>query len=84
MGSDLSFEDMLSRDLSDYDYNIISESDSMYVLDSISKDIESEYSKHISWITKDDLLIKKEESYDKKNILLKSKFLKILILNLLK
>ena len=53
MGSDLSFEDMLSRDLSDYDYNIISESDSMYVLESVSKDIESEYSKHISWITKD-------------------------------
>lgn len=81
MGSDLSFEDMLSRDLSDYDYNIISESDSMYVLESISKDIESEYSKHISWITKDDLLIKKEESYDKKNILLKSKLFKQVKMN---
>ncbi len=76
MGSDLSFEDMLSRDLDDYMYNIISESDSMYVLESISKDIESEYSKHVSWITKEDLLIKKEESYDKKNMLLKSKSFK--------
>ena len=43
---------------------------------SISKDIESEYSKHVSWITKEDLLIKKEESYDKKNMLLKSKSFK--------
>tara|TARA_A100001011_G_scaffold191784_1_gene200461 strand:- start:4461 stop:5126 length:666 start_codon:yes stop_codon:yes gene_type:complete len=76
MGSDLSFEDMLSRDLDDYKYSIISESDSMYVLESISKDIESEYSKHVSWITKEDLLIKKEESYDKKNMLLKSKSFK--------
>lgn len=76
MGSDLSFEDMLSRDLDDYNYSIISESDTMYVLQSISKDIESEYSKHVSWITKEDLLIKKEESYDKKNMLLKSKSFK--------
>ena len=40
MGSDLSFEDMLSRDLSDYDYNIISESDSMYVLESVLKTLK--------------------------------------------
>tara|TARA_B100000575_G_scaffold41953_1_gene29522 strand:+ start:7467 stop:8216 length:750 start_codon:yes stop_codon:yes gene_type:complete len=81
MGSDLSFEDMLSRDLDDYEYNIISKSDSMYVLESICKDNDSEYSRHISWITKKDLLIKKEESYDKKNILLKKKSFKQIKIN---
>ena len=72
---------MLSRDLDDYDYNIISKSDSIYVLESICKDNDSEYSRHISWITKKDLLIKKEESYDKKNILLKKKSFKQVKIN---
>ena len=81
MGSDLSFEDMLSRNLDDFNYNILdSEDDSLYILESICKDKDSEYSRHISWISKDHLLIKKEDSYDQEGNLLKKKiFEQILI-----
>jgi len=81
MGSDLSFEDMLSRNLDDFNYNILeSDDDSIYVLESISNDEDSEYSRHISWISKNHLLIKKEDSYDKDGNLLKKKiFEQILI-----
>ena len=76
MGSDLSFEDMLSRNLDDFEYNIISDTDDMYIMESISKDDNSEYYRHISWILKNHLLITKEESYDKNNNLLKEKLFK--------
>ena len=81
MGSDLSFEDMLSRNLDDFNYNILESSDnSVYILESICKDKDSEYSRHISWISKDHLLIKKEDSYDQEGNLLKKKiFEQILI-----
>ena len=81
MGSDLSFEDMLSRNLDDFEYNIISNTDDLYILESICKDDDSEYSRHISWISKDDLLITKEESYDTTNELLKEKLFKQIELN---
>ena len=81
MGSDLSFEDMLSRNLDDFEYNIISNTDDLYILESICKDDDSEYSRHISWISKDDLLIIKEESYDTTNELLKEKLFKQIELN---
>ena len=73
MKSDLSYEDMLSRDLNDFEYNIISEDENFYILESIPKDDNSEYSKHESWVSKDKLLIKKENSYDKAGKLLKEK-----------
>tara|TARA_B100000029_G_scaffold265086_1_gene261286 strand:- start:130 stop:885 length:756 start_codon:yes stop_codon:yes gene_type:complete len=74
MGSDLSFEDMLSRDLDDFNYNLIdSDDDSLYILESIAKDKDSEYSRHISWVSKDNLLITKEDSFDQENKLLKEK-----------
>jgi hypothetical protein len=81
MGSDLSFEDMLSRDLDDFDYNIISDTSDMYIMESISKDDDSEYSRHVSWISKDHLLITKEESYDQNNTLLKQKLFKQIEMN---
>ena len=81
MGSDLSFEDMLSRNLDDFEYNIISNTDGLYILESICKDDDSEYSRHISWISKDELLITKEESYDTSNELLKEKLFKQIKLN---
>ena len=81
MGSDLSFEDMLSRNLDDYDYNIISETDDLYQLESICKDKDSEYLKHISWILKDQLLIQKEYSYDQNNELLKEKLFKHILIS---
>ena len=74
MGSDLSFEDMLSRNLDDFNYKILDSGDTtLYLLESICKNQDSEYSRHISWVSKDDLLIKKEDSYDKDGNLLKQK-----------
>ena len=74
MGSDLSYEDMLSRDLDKFNYKIISEDDNFYILKTTPKNNDSEYSWHKSWVSKQDLFIVKEESYDKKNKLLKEKF----------
>ena len=44
-----------------------------YILESIPKDNNRDYSKHESWVSKDKLLIKKENSYDKEGKLLKEK-----------
>ena len=73
MGSDLSFEDLLSRDLDDFKYTIISEDDNYFVLESIPLQDDSEYGKHISWILKKLYLTKSEESFDKDGQLLKTK-----------
>ena len=75
MGSDLSFEDLYSRELDDYSYTIeFIEESNQYVMTSIPKEnIKSSYSKHISWINKDNLLINKEESYNKSGSLFKTK-----------
>jgi len=85
MGSDLSFEDMTNRELTEYQYTIL-ESDVpclnetedvlCYILESIPNDVESEYSKHVSWVEKGTYLSLKEESYDIDNALLKSKLIK--------
>ena len=85
MGSDLSFEDMTNRELTEYQYTILESDVSFlkenedilcYVLESIPNDIESEYSKHISWVEKGTYLSLKEKSYDKHNMLLKNKSIK--------
>ena len=81
MGSDLSFEDMLSRDLDEFNYNILESDDTLYVLESICNTEDSEYSRHVSWITKDNLLIKKEHSYDKNEKLLKKKSFKHILID---
>lgn len=85
MGSDMSYEDMTNRELNEYTYNLLGDeliSDQIcYVLEIIpNPDIKTEYSKHIVWITKDDLLPIREKSFDKSGILLKEKsmeFIKI-------
>ena len=80
MGSDLSYEDMTSRQTKDYNFSIIKEDlidkKSCYLLESKPNGIKSEYSKHLTWVTKDTYLPLKEESYDKNNELLKSKIFK--------
>jgi len=78
MGSDMSYEDMSSRQLDEYTFNIIGQeiydSASCYLLESVPKeDIRTEYSKHITWVN-DNFLTLKEESYDKSGTLLKEKF----------
>ena len=86
MGSDLSYEDMTSRQIEDYNFTIIKEDNinnqDCYVMKSEpKKGIKSEYSKHLTWITKDKYLPVKEESYDNKNKLLKAKSFKYVNLN---
>ena len=76
MGSDLSYEDMTSRQIEDYNFTIIKEDNinnqDCYVMKSEpKKGIKSEYSKHLTWVTKDKYLPVKEESYNRENNLLK-------------
>jgi outer membrane lipoprotein-sorting protein len=77
MGSDMSYEDMTSREITEYNYKIINNETvndvECYVLESIPNGIKSEYSRHVSWISKDNYLALKEESYDKSGNLLKEK-----------
>jgi hypothetical protein len=86
MGSDLSYEDMTSRPINDYKFSIIKEelidNNECYILKSEPrKGIKSEYSKHLTWVTKDKYLPLKEESYDNENKLLKAKSFKYIDLN---
>ena len=81
MGSDMSYEDMTSRELDEYTYNLkgsekIDDMD-FYILESIpDAELDSEYSKHIAWVSKSDYLIMKEESYDRSDRILKIKLIK--------
>ena len=86
MGSDLSYEDMTSRQIEDYNFTIIKEDNinnqDCYVMKSEpKKGIKSEYSKHLTWVTKNKYLPVKEESYDNENKLLKAKSFKYVNLN---
>jgi len=78
MGSDMSYEDMSNRELEDHTYQRLDDStvgdSECYVIETTpKKEIKSGYSKHIAWIDKTDLVPLKEESYDKKGALRKSK-----------
>lgn len=78
MGSDMSYEDMTIRELDEYTYKLLREEtlerQNYYVLEIIpNPNLQTEYSKHIAWITKDHLLPIKEESYDNSGNLLKEK-----------
>ena len=77
MGSDMSYEDMTSRNLDEYTYSItgseILNDRDCYILESTPNGIKTEYSMHKSWITKDTYLTLKEESFDKNGDLLKNK-----------
>ena len=74
MGSDLSYEDMTSRSLDEYEYNRLDDETvnerECFVIEVTPN---SSYSKHKIWIVKDDLYIIKEESYDKRENLKKEK-----------
>ncbi|MBN4081384.1 outer membrane lipoprotein-sorting protein [Caldithrix abyssi] len=79
MGSDLSYEDMTSRDLSENEYNRLKdetiEGVDCYVLEVLPKsEAKSSYSKHILWIQKSRLVLVKEESFDKNGQLKKEKY----------
>ena len=78
MGSDLSYEDLSSRNLDENDYNrlddrIVDDKD-CYVLEiTPGREANSSYSKHVSWIEKSSFMGVKEESYDKRGRLKKVK-----------
>ncbi len=78
MGSDLSYEDMTSRELEEnkfarLDDDVVDKKE-CYVLEVTPKpDAKSTYSKHTTWVEKTTLLPLKEESYDRKGNLKKTK-----------
>ena len=78
MGSDLSYEDMTSRSLAENDYKRLEDETvngrECFVIE-VTPDValKSSYSKHKTWIVKDDIYIIKEESYDKRGKLKKEK-----------
>lgn len=78
MGSDFTYEDMEKRKLKDYTYKLLREERfgdyECYVVESIPKeDVDTDYSKIVSWVWKDDYLLMKEEFYDRKGKLRKVK-----------
>ena len=75
MGSDLSFEDLTNRIISDYTYKILefNETEKWYQLESIPIELESEYSRHVTKISEIEegiFIAIEENSYDKENQLL--------------
>ena len=78
MGSDLSYEDLSNRDIDDHTYNRIDDEiideKLCYVLEVIpNSKVRSSYSKHITWIDKESLMIIKEQSFDRRGALKKKK-----------
>lgn len=78
MGSDLSYEDLTNRELNENTYELLGSEivagTDCYVLEIIPKpEVESAYSRHVTWVGKDDAYPVKEESYDRTGRLLKKK-----------
>ena len=78
MGSDFTFEDMGERKLKDYTYKLLKEEPfedkACWVVESIpGEGVNTDYSKIVSWVWKEDYFSLKEEFYDKKGELKKVK-----------
>lgn len=76
MGSDLSFEDMTSRQLDDYSFKLMGEEtidgEAHWILESTPKpELRSSYSKMVSWIRQRDIQMVKEEKYNRAGTLAK-------------
>ncbi len=70
MGSDVTYEDMTSRDLDDYTFELLGEEEldgaSVWVLQSNPKpELRSAYSRIVSWVRQADALPVKEEYYNR-------------------
>ena len=79
MGSDMSYEDLSSRQLDEFKFSIIGqevfEGKSCHLLESKPKEnIRTEYSHHVTWVDTTLLIPLKEESFDKSGQLLKEKY----------
>ncbi|MBU0581166.1 MAG: outer membrane lipoprotein-sorting protein [Candidatus Margulisbacteria bacterium] len=80
MGSDFTYEDMSTRKLNDYTYNLLVDEKfgeyDCYVVESTPQEtVDTSYGKIKSWIWKDDFLPVKEEYYDRLGYLKKVKVL---------
>lgn len=78
MGSDMSYEDMANRQLDEFDFTITGEEKINDVLCKIleskpKKGIQSEYSRHLSWVHPEKHITLQEHSFDKSGNLLKEK-----------
>ena len=78
MGSDMSYEDMSSRQLNEYHFKINGEVKVngvlCKILESTPKEgIQSEYSRHLSWVHLEKYITLQEQSFDKSGKLLKDK-----------
>ena len=72
MGSDLSYEDLSNRELNDHNYKRLDDETWLgrdcYVLQIIpKKELKSSYTRHVSWIDKNEMTNLKEQSFDKRN-----------------
>ncbi|MFC1480838.1 outer membrane lipoprotein-sorting protein [Candidatus Neomarinimicrobiota bacterium] len=70
MGSDLSYEDMTSRSLEDYTYELLGEDEldgtAVWKLQSTPiPELRSSYGHHIAWVRKADAVVLKEETYNR-------------------
>ena len=85
MGSDLSYSDLMIREKNEYDYSLTGhdffEDDSCYIIELIPKNTNSIYKKHNLWLLKKTFQVKKEDSYDLNNILIKTKKYKYIKIN---
>jgi len=80
MGSDITYEDMTSREIKEYTYELLSDStfDNKECYKVKSKPVNknnSEYGHIVSWVWKDEWIIVHEKMYDKQGKLLKKKIL---------
>ena len=78
MSSDLIYEDLYTRNILDFSYELLEDEifnsvDCYIILSKPNDNIESSYSKHHTWIAKKELLPLKEVSYDKESLPYKKK-----------
>ena len=86
MGSDMSYEDMSTRQIDEYTFKIVGQEmyDSIfcYLLESIPKEnIRTEYNHHVAWVDTSLFLPMKEQSYDKSGELFKKKYFTYSMIN---
>ena len=78
MGSDLSYEDLYNKDLSEfiyhYKYDEVYNDTDCYVVEIVPREgIVTDYGRHVAWISKKGFQTIKEESYNKSGIKYKQK-----------
>ena len=78
MGSDLNYEDLSNRELENNEYKRLDDvtwkEKDCYVIETIpKKEARSSYTRHVSFVDKNDMTILREESFNKKNDLEKEK-----------